>query len=71
MVNGQRQPDDIQQKLREKYLADPPVSLCPDRQIIKDPKFGIHYYPETGLMGIGITNNRSDPMQHGGIMDDF
>jgi beta-lactamase regulating signal transducer with metallopeptidase domain len=60
MVNGQRQPDEIQKKLREKYLVDPPANI--DRRLIEDPNFGIHYYPKTGSMGIGISINTSDPV---------
>jgi beta-lactamase regulating signal transducer with metallopeptidase domain len=59
MVNGQRQPDEIQKKLREKYLADPPANI--DRRLMEDPNFGIHYYPKTGSMGMGICINKSDP----------
>jgi bla regulator protein BlaR1 len=56
-VNGQLQPAAIQQKLREKYLADPPVYV--DLWMIGDPNFGLCYDRENGIMNIGISNDRS------------
>ncbi|MFB9842447.1 M56 family metallopeptidase [Mucilaginibacter ginsenosidivorans] len=58
MVNGKKQPDDIHEKLKEKYLDQPGYSM--DRQITRDPHFGIHY-TKSGSMGIGIDVDRDDP----------
>jgi beta-lactamase regulating signal transducer with metallopeptidase domain len=69
IVNGQKQPDDIQETLREKYLADPPAFI--ERRRIKDPNFGIHYNRETGSMGIGVSNNIVEPKQQTPAMHDL
>ena len=69
VVNGQIQPDKIEEKLREKYLVDPPDIV--ERRLINDPNFGIHYNRETGSMGIGISTNRPDDKQQSSKMGDL
>jgi beta-lactamase regulating signal transducer with metallopeptidase domain len=62
-VNGKKQPDDIQEKLREKYLVEPPVWV--DHRLLGDPNFGLHYNLETGSIGIGITRDKSTSFDGG------
>ena len=65
-VNGQLQQAVIQQKLRDKYLADPPIYVA--FWMIGDPNFGLHYDRENGIMNIGISNDRP-ALTHNGSTD--
>ena len=58
-VNGKKQPDEIHEKLKNKYLSEPRYELT--RQIMNDPNFGMHYDAKTGSMGLGIDIDSSDP----------
>jgi len=63
IVNGVKQPDEIQERLRNRYLKDPPVWV--DRQSLNDPLFGLHYAVRKNhdhiSMGMGISIDRSEP----------
>ncbi|MFI5162071.1 MAG: M56 family metallopeptidase [Sphingobacteriales bacterium] len=58
-VNGKKQPDEIHEKLRNKYLSALRYELTP--QIMKDPNFGMHYDSKSGSMGLGIDIEKNDP----------
>lgn len=53
-VNGIPQPQALQEKLRQRYLEDPPAAV--DRQQAADPHFGLYYNARTGFTGMGIRN---------------
>lgn len=59
MVNGRKQPEELHQKLRLKYLGAPEYSSKDDFRA--DANFGLHYNAITGEMGIGVTNGPDSP----------
>jgi hypothetical protein len=60
LVNGKKQPDDIHEKLKTKYLTHPRYPLD-GPGIANDPHFGLHYDMKNGSMGIGVSVDRDDP----------
>jgi len=56
MVNGKKQPDELHEKLKAKYLEQQKLKFS----IAADPNFGLHY-DINGSMGIGISINKNDP----------
>jgi|GEM_PF-875124 len=59
VVNGKQQPEEVHQKLRDKYLASPKYSISPQSMV--DPHFGLQYNAKTGSMGLGISIDPGDP----------
>jgi len=56
MVNGKKQPDELHEKLKAKYLEQQKLKFG----IADDPNFGLHYNVN-GDMGIGITMGPDSP----------
>ena len=54
MVNGVKQPENIHDKLKDKYLKNNKFHY--GQQILDDPNFGLHYDAVRGGMGLGITD---------------
>ncbi len=59
LVNGKKQPDELHEKLKAKYLEQPNYPL--KFGITDDPNFGLHFNSQNGAMGIGITNGPDSP----------
>jgi hypothetical protein len=59
MVNGKKQPDDLHEKLKAKYLEQP--NYINKYGIANDPNFGLHFTAQNGAMGIGITDGPDSP----------
>ncbi|HVS90547.1 MAG TPA: M56 family metallopeptidase [Mucilaginibacter sp.] len=59
VVNGKQQPEDLHEKLKDKYLSSPKYLL--NRQIMNDPHYGLQYNAKTGSMGLGISIDPGDP----------
>jgi hypothetical protein len=59
MVNGIKQPEEIQKRLSAKYLKDLPDDGQPSIQ--NDPNFGLHYNAKTGNRGMGILTDKNAP----------
>jgi bla regulator protein BlaR1 len=58
MVNGVKQPEEIQKRLSAKYLKNLPDDGHPSNQ--NDPNFGLHYNVKTGSRGMGISTDKND-----------
>ncbi|HTE00709.1 MAG TPA: M56 family metallopeptidase [Mucilaginibacter sp.] len=59
IVNGVKQPEEIHERFKNKYLSEPQYPLGPG--ITKDPNFGLQYDAKKGGMGIGVPIDRDDP----------
>ena len=59
MVNGKKQPDELHERLKAKYLEQPGYSL--KFGIADDPNFGLHFNAQNHAMGIGITKGPDSP----------
>ncbi len=59
MVNGKKQPDELHDRLKAKYLEQPKYAL--KFGIADDPNFGLHFNSQNGAMGIGITSGPDSP----------
>jgi bla regulator protein BlaR1 len=57
MVNGKKQPDELHEKLKAKYLEQQKLKFG----IANDPNFGLHYDVKNGDMGLGITSGPDSP----------
>ncbi len=57
MVNGKKQPDELHEKLKAKYLEQPKLKSG----ITGDPNFGLHYDAKNGASGLGITSGPDSP----------
>jgi len=57
MVNGKKQPDELHEKLKAKYLEQQKLKFG----IAGDPNFGLHFNAQNGDMGLGISINKNDP----------
>ena len=56
MVNGKKQPDELHEKLKAKYLEQQKLKFG----IAGDPNFGLHFNAQNGDMGLGISINKND-----------
>jgi len=59
LVNGKKQPEDLHQKLKAKYLQQP--DYLTKLGIADDPNFGLHFNAQNGAMGLGITMGPDSP----------
>jgi bla regulator protein blaR1 len=59
MVNGIKQPDDLHEKLKAKYLEKQDYKINSD--IAAKPYFGLHFNAQNGAMGLGITDGPDSP----------
>jgi len=59
LVNGKKQPNELHEKLKAKYLEQPNYSL--KFGITDDPDFGLHFNAQTNSMGLGITKGPDSP----------
>jgi beta-lactamase regulating signal transducer with metallopeptidase domain len=59
MVNGKKQPEDIHEKLKAKYLDQ--SDYINKYGIADDPNFGLHFNTKNGLMGLGVTAGEDSP----------
>jgi len=59
MVNGKKQPEELHDRLKLKYLEQPNNKL--KSGITEDPNFGLHFNAQNGNMGLGITDGPDSP----------
>ena len=59
MVNEKKQPDELRDRLKAKYLEQPNYSL--KFGIADNPNFGLHFNAQNGNMGLGITDGPDSP----------
>ncbi len=59
MVNGIKQPEELHEKLKAKYLEQPNYKFNPG--FMTDPNFGLHYNAKNGNSGLGITSGPDSP----------
>jgi bla regulator protein BlaR1 len=59
MVNGKKQPEELHERLKLKYLEQPDYAL--KFGVTEDPNFGLHFNVQNGNMGLGITNGPDSP----------
>jgi bla regulator protein blaR1 len=59
IVNGKKLPEEIHQKLKNKYFGGPYYRSNSD--IVDDPNFGLHFNAKNGTRGIGITEKSDSP----------
>jgi beta-lactamase regulating signal transducer with metallopeptidase domain len=59
MVNGKKQPEELHQKLKAKYLHNP--GYQPSADLESNQNFGIHYNSRTDSMGLGVTDGPDTP----------
>ncbi|HEY9000282.1 MAG TPA: M56 family metallopeptidase [Mucilaginibacter sp.] len=59
MVNGKKQPEELHQKLKAKYLHN--ANYQPASDLESNRNFGIHYNARTDSMGLGITDGPDNP----------
>jgi len=59
MVNGKKQPDELHDRLKAKYLEQP--DYINNSGMTNDPNFGLHFNAQSGLMGIGTTEGPDSP----------
>lgn len=57
MVNGIKQPEELHQKLKAKYLEQSNY----DAGFTADPNFGLHFNAKNGNRGLGITSESDSP----------
>jgi len=59
IVNGIKQPEELHQKLKVKYLDKPDYKI--DAGFAARPYFGLHFNAQSGAMGLGITDGPDSP----------
>jgi hypothetical protein len=59
MVNGIKQPEELHEKLKVKYLDRANYQLNPG--FTADPNFGLHFNAKNGSRGLGITDGPDSP----------
>jgi bla regulator protein BlaR1 len=59
MVNGKKQPEEIHERLKAKFLQQPNYQI--KQGITADPNFGVHFNTQNGAMGLGITIGPDSP----------
>ncbi len=59
MVNGKKQPEELHDRLKAKYLEQPNYAL--KIRIADDPNFGLHFNAQSGAMGLGVTDGPDSP----------
>jgi len=59
MVNGKKQPEEIHERLKAKFLQQPNYQI--KQGITADPNFGVHFNTQNGAMGLGITMGPDSP----------
>jgi len=59
MVNGKKQPEDLHDRLKIKYLEQPNYAL--KSGMTDAPNFGLHFNAQNGNMGLGITDGPDSP----------
>jgi len=59
MVNGKKQPEELHDRLKLKYLEQPNYKL--KFGVTEDPNFGLHFNAQNGSMGLGVTEGQDSP----------
>jgi len=59
MVNGKKQPEELHDRLKLKYLEQPNYAM--KFSVTEDPNFGLHFNAQNGAMGLGITDGPDSP----------
>lgn len=59
MVNGIKQPEELHERLKAKYLKQPDYKIDPE--FAARPYFGLHFNAQSGNMGLGTTDGPDSP----------